>query len=149
MSSKDIIVLKELFEEKFKGLHLQMDTEFALLNERINSTNTILERVEQQTIRTNGRVTALEEKVSKVTTAETLHIVNCPNTEEIKKLKENQLEYNFIKKYPKLTIGAIAIIVILFIIGTYTTVSKINFNTKAVNTNTQAIYKNDSLLINQ
>ena len=44
---------RELIEEKFKGVYLHQEVNF-------NSIAEILARIEQQTIKTNGRVTDLE-----------------------------------------------------------------------------------------
>jgi hypothetical protein len=86
-------------EEKFKGLHIQMDTEFKLLNDSIN-------RVEAQTIKTNGRVTELEKSHS---------VINCPNTKKLDDISDDLMEYNFIRKYPKVAILVISIVVVMFL----------------------------------
>jgi hypothetical protein len=86
-------------EEKFKGIHIQMDTEFKMLNDSIN-------RVEKQTIRTNGRVTELEQAHT---------VLNCPNTKKLDDIQKDLIEYSFLKKHPK--IAALIVIAIFVMFG--------------------------------
>ena len=130
MEAKDIEILRGMIGDTVKGIHLQIDAEFRVLNERINSTNQILERVERQTTKTNDRVTTLESKVQIAANDELKHIITCPQIEIIKDFKEdsnsrfeeldnNLFEYKMLKTYPKLAIGAVAIVCVLLLIGTY------------------------------
>lgn len=79
------IAERNLIDEKFKGQASLMNAQF------LNITET-LERIEAQTIRTNGRVTALEKK-------ELLHVIECPNIIKIRTLEDNQLSEKSIKKW--------------------------------------------------
>jgi hypothetical protein len=86
-------------EEKFTGLS-------KLINARFENVDDRLERIEEQTKKTNGRVNYLEEK-------EYTHYTTCPNSVKIDSIYKELDEYRFILKYPKLFVGAIVIIVIL------------------------------------
>ena len=46
---------RELIEEKFKGVYLHQQSNFDLINQK-------LEQIHKQTLKTNGRVTAIEEQ---------------------------------------------------------------------------------------
>jgi len=115
---------KELFNEKFAGLH-------SLINARFENVEDRLERIENQTTKTNGRVTSLEEK-------ELTHIITCPNVPKIEKLNEELAEYKMIKKYPKLGIAVIAGAVLIFIATTFAGIEKAKKNFTEEN---QAIVK--------
>lgn len=95
----------ELIEEKFKGLTTLMNAHFENVDER-------LDRIEEQTKKTNGRVTELEHK-------ELTHIINCPQTAKIEKINEELTEYKMFKKYPKIGLAIIAAAVIMFLITTF------------------------------
>jgi len=76
---------RELFEEKFRGI-------ISLMNAQFDNVNDKLERIEGQTIKTNGRVTVLEHK-------EDRHTIDCPHTLKIRTLEDNQLTQKSIKKW--------------------------------------------------
>jgi hypothetical protein len=101
----------ELIEEKFKGLTSLMNAHFENVDDR-------LERIEEQTKKTNGRVTELEKK-------ELTHIQNCPQTEKIEKINEELAEYKMFKKYPKIALALIAGAVLLFLITTFESIEKV------------------------
>lgn len=65
---------KELIDEKFKGLYTLLHARFENLEEK-------LERIETQTIKTNGRVTELESK-------ERNHLTVCPNISAIASIEK-------------------------------------------------------------
>lgn len=131
---------RELIEEKFKFLHLQLDSDMTLIGKDLTF-------IKEQTTKTNNRVTHLEENVDKMDEefrAEIAwghHIVDvraleCPNvkvfaelrkdisdvkkekSKDIDSIKEGLLEYNFMKKYPKsiLIIGAFGILLVIAVI---------------------------------
>jgi TolA-binding protein len=101
----------ELIEEKFKGLTSLMNAHFENVDDR-------LERIEEQTKKTNGRVTELEHK-------ELTHTQNCPQTVKIEKINEELAEYKMFKKYPKIALALIAGAVLLFIITTFESIEKV------------------------
>lgn len=133
-------VITTALNQGFKGLQLQVTAEFEVLNERINSTNAILERVEEQTKKTNGRVNNHEDEINDLKTADATHILNCPNVKEIQKINDDLNEYRLFKKYPKIAIGILALSCIIFIGGTYVIFN--NF-TKATKTEIKTELKNE------
>jgi hypothetical protein len=102
---------KLLIDEKFHGLA-------SLINARFENVEDRLERIEGQTTKTNGRVSALEEK-------ELTHIITCPNVPKIEKINEELAEYKMFKKYPKMGLAIIAAAVIMFLITTFNSVEKV------------------------
>jgi len=97
MNAKD----QEILDLKFKSIQLQIES-FAEVHEEINrSIDSKLSQILEQTIKTNGRVTALEKWKS----------------EHELVTEKNLLEYNFIKKYPKLMLIAFVAMIILTIVN--------------------------------
>jgi hypothetical protein len=95
MSEKEITSIKELFDEKIKGIHIQLDTEFKMINER-------LEKIEAQTTKTNGRVTTIEQNNIR-------HIIECPVVSRVNKLEERANRFYFFEKYPAFTVVTIVV----------------------------------------
>ena len=88
-------------ESKFEGLTKHLNAEF------INIHNT-LDKIEEQTTKTNGRVSELETEMIK-------HPIECPSAKEIAAVKEDLIEYRMIKKYPKIFLFLIVVLVALSI----------------------------------
>jgi len=89
--------------ERFEGLAKVMRAQFINIHDKLDA-------IEEQTTKTNNRVSKLEEK-------EATHIINCPIAPKVEQLNEDLAEYRMIKKYPKIFIGIIAFSVIMFIYG--------------------------------
>lgn len=130
MATKDIELFSKLLDEKFKGIIVQMDAEFKLLNSRVNNTNDILSRVEEQTKKTNGSVAAITARVIDLEKKDIMHLITCPQTAVIAEMKEDLLkkekdlsddlqEYHLLKKYPKIGLGIVIVTCILLAIGVY------------------------------
>lgn len=122
---------RELIDEKFKSVHTKIDLQFSSIRETLNSIDT-------QVKKTNGKVLKLEDTVYNLQLSDALKSVNCPQhlarmkeiedeIEEFKTKINNDLqEYNFFKKYPKLSVSIIAGVVIMVIIGFLEFNSKLN-----------------------
>jgi len=82
-----------------------------LLNEKFAHVNEKLELIHEQTLKTNGRVNALEVRVNFLEKEEAVHVLKCPNVAKIEQVNEELMEYRMMKKYPK------AFIVMLWISG--------------------------------
>ena len=139
LTAEDLKLLGDLFdtkfedkfkvvEEKIKSVHIQMDTEFKLVHERLSNLDDRLKKVEVQTTLTNGRVTTLEKDKPE-------HLLSCPQIVKIEQLeakvdthkKENDsnlAEYNMFKKYPKIALGVIIVTCISLFMGGYIAWSK-------------------------
>lgn len=74
-----------LVNEKFEGLTKLMNAQFINMADKLDS-------IEEQTKKTSGRVTELEKK-------ELLHVIQCPQTDKIRHLEDNQLTDKAIKKW--------------------------------------------------
>jgi len=129
MAYSDRNTLKELMEEKFKGLTSLMDTKFENVNEKLDE---ICGHVQK----TNGRVTKLEEYkeytqqvISTRVIQEMLMKVDCKidtiqkeinnKLEDIQKDINKKLEdVSFFTRHPKLTLAGIIILIVLTI-GTF------------------------------
>jgi len=97
MNSKD----QEILDLKFKGIQLQIES-FADVHEEMHkSIDLKLTQILEQTLKTNGRVSDLEKWKSEHELA----------------TEKNLLEYNFVKRYPKLMLIAFVMMIILTIIN--------------------------------
>jgi len=113
---------KELINEKFKSVHAIIDLQFS----GIKST---LESIDAQVKKTNGRVTKLEDNVYNLQMNDAMQTINCPQhltrmkdiEDEVElfkaKISTELEEYNFFRKYPKIAIGTIAIVVVILLLG--------------------------------
>ena len=105
---------KELFNEKVKGIYAAIDANadvqnnhFINLNEKLDEK---LDRIEKQVTLTNSRVNHLEDK-------ELTHVIDCPITNEVTKIKEDLAEYRIAKKYPKIFITGVVVYGVLLVFG--------------------------------
>lgn len=124
---------KELINEKFKSVHTIIELQFS-------SIKNTLESIENQVKKTNGKVLKLEENVYTLQLNEATHSINCPHSKRMKDI-ENEIatfkqkmssdleEYNFFKKYPKLSVGIIAVVVIVMLAGAMEIKSKFDAST--------------------
>jgi len=121
IKSNDIDLLNQLLDSKLKNIEDKIDSNHILQSE---ISNNIL----QQTTRTNGRVTKLEDRVNKVVETENNHHISCPRIPEFKELDKkfdvlnNEVntgltEVRFIKNNPKIS-AVFFTILIVYIIGT-------------------------------
>ena len=95
-----------------KDYRLVLESEFKRVHETLNV-------IKEQTIKTNNRVSHLEDTVVDLRIKEVEHVKNCPVAPDVKQIKDDLLEYKFFKTYPKLLIGLIAVIVIVIIFNIY------------------------------
>lgn len=113
--------LKDLFEDKFKSHTAVMESQF-------NSMKTVLESINEQVKKTNGRVLKLEDTVISLQLADANHYKSCPQLTKLKeiedsvstfkqKMDKDLQEYNFFKQYPKTAIGIIVGIVLITLLG--------------------------------
>ena len=110
--------------ERFEGLNRHMNAQFETVHDR-------LERIEEQTTRTNGRVTDLEDDVGTLKERLVLHPIECSKAKDIEALKDDLIEYKFFKRHPTWTIIIIAFFVITLIISSYGTFSTVSNNLKS------------------
>jgi len=113
---------KELINEKFKSVHTKIDLQFTGIKDTLESIDT-------QVKKTNGRVLKLEDTVYNLQLSDAMKSVNCPQhlarmkeiEEEIEvfknKINSDLEEYNFFKKYPKLSMTMVAFSVIVIIVS--------------------------------
>lgn len=106
MSTQEYENLKELFEEKFKGVHIKIDSEFQVVNNRLAA-------IEEQVRKTNGRTTELEKLTNLHSIGINTQQINCPNTKKIAEMETNMQDVNFFIRHPKLFIAGMVIVVIL------------------------------------
>ena len=96
-----------------------------------------LERIEEQTTKTNGRVNELEDKLVK-------HPIECSKAKEISDMKDDLIEYKFFKRHPTWTVIIIAFFVVTLVISSYGTFSTMrdNFKNKELRSDVQEIKEN-------
>ena len=83
MTREDKEELKELLHDYIKGVIAREDAKFDIIDFKLDS-------IKEQTTRTNGRVTRLEEKESN-------HILNCPIAPKVRVLEDQQLSTRSVK----------------------------------------------------
>ena len=90
------------FEEKFSSLMSKLDSIYGEVR------------------RTNGRVNDLEKQVRILEIGEAQHVLRCPQVKRIVAMElalsdtnKNLVEYNIFKKYPKVVLGAMALILLI------------------------------------
>lgn len=114
---------RKYLEEKFNSINNSMSLQFEGICKTLSS-------IETQTKLTNGKVLKLQDDVVDLKINEKLHMGGqCPQAEtfkeikksiqEIKDEKNSDTEINFIRKYPKLSLG-IVVASCLIIIFSYT-----------------------------
>lgn len=123
-----------------KDYRIYLESEFKEIHKKLDSNETQLDRIEIQTIKTNGCLTGairdiedlksqrdkyLETRVSKEMLCDVKVVVD-ELDKEIKEVKENLIEYNFFRKYPKLTILIVGIFVVTMFISLYGTFKTVN-----------------------
>jgi hypothetical protein len=147
---------KELMNEKFKSVHTKMDLQF-------EGIRGVLESIDSQVKKTNGKVLKLEDTVYNLQLSDAMKSINCPQhltrikeiEDEIEtfksKINTDLEEYNFFKKYPKIAIGTIAILVVILLLGyaevrsvitNQNTKQKIEMNNSNINENNNKIDQN-------
>lgn len=89
------------------------------LEEHFNNINATLVRIEEQTTKTNSRVTHLEDDVEKVQMDLLTHPMNCAQAQEIRKISDDLAEYRIIKKYPKIALYIVVFFVLATIFSIY------------------------------
>lgn len=99
---------KELFDERINGLGKLINAQFVNVHDK-------LDNIEKQTIKTNNRVTHLEDEVGDLKINAIESYIKCPLKPKVEKIETNLLEYNMFKKYPKFFIVS-SIVMGLFII---------------------------------
>jgi len=116
----------ELFNVRFDSLTTLMNARFIALEDK-------LEIIHQQTLKTNGRVTLAEGKITQLEKDGITHYVECPVKAEVTDMKKDLLEYSFFKKYPKVLIGIIIVAMLSIGGGLYASYSKLNKTTESNN----------------
>lgn len=83
---------KDLIEEKLRSLHIQINAEFETAHSKLND-------IFEQTKKTNGRVTKLEDKVQVLEMNDATHALKCPQAEKIKVLEKDVQKSNNLKSF--------------------------------------------------
>ena len=78
-----------------------------------------LDTIVEQTTKTNNRVNHLDAKVLELDEGLLKHPINCSLVHTVETLKDDLIEYRFIKKHPNWTIVIVAFFVITFIASVY------------------------------
>lgn len=80
MNKLDKDEIRELFNDLLNAHSERIEGKFNLINEK-------LERIEQQTIKTNGRVNKHDEQINELQQADIKHTINCPFASDVKELQ--------------------------------------------------------------
>ena len=94
-----------------------LSTHTAEINGKFNVINEILERIEVQTTKTNGRVNKLEEKAIILELNDVKHLSECPHAARIQSLENTENRKNGVYKFLAVAFGvctALATLVIAY-----------------------------------
>lgn len=97
---------------KLTALHAELKAGIDIQANNIVEMNKKLDRILEQTTKTNGRVTNLE-------IANASHFSDCPQAKRIDDMEKGLLDYNFFQKHPKTFLVGIAIAAAIIIIAFY------------------------------
>jgi hypothetical protein len=92
------------------------------MNAQFETVHDKLQSIEEQTIKTNSRVNRLEDKVASIDKALLEHPIKCEKGPKIDEIKADLEDYRVFKKYPKLFVLAIAVMVIGLLLSFYSAV---------------------------
>lgn len=92
MTTEERAEVRQMLTDILSGHHEE-------LKGRLNVIQANLVRVETQTTKTNGRVTAIEDKIEILEKEEIKHTVNCPNVVRIKSLEDAEISRKAIVKF--------------------------------------------------
>jgi hypothetical protein len=88
--------------------------------EKFSSVMSKLDSIHGEVKRTNGRVTDLEKQVRALELEEAKHEIRCPQVKRIVAVEQalsdtnkNLIEYNLFKKYPKVVLGSLALLLLI------------------------------------
>lgn len=87
--------IKELLDNHLVSLMAQHNVKYQIIDFKLDA-------IKEQTTKTNGRVSKLEER-------EQIHVMNCPMISRVRNLEDNQLTEKAIKKWVIRTISLMAI----------------------------------------
>ena len=108
---------EKLFNEKIKGLYTRITANAEIQNEVNKKILDQLNRIESQTVKTNGSVARANLEIEELKRSDIKHLLNCPVKYQVEVIQKELTEYNFIRKYPKLIFGGIFFIFVLSISG--------------------------------
>jgi hypothetical protein len=96
-----------------------LNSKLETVDAKFDTIHEILIRIEAQTTKTNGRVTALETKVTTMSEASIQHVLNCPVKKDVENMQDDLEEYRMFKKYPKIALGIVLVSCLFLFIATY------------------------------
>lgn len=110
MNTVDTDVMRQLLTDVLATHTAQIDGKFELIKQELG-------QIKEQTTKTNGRVTRLEEKTEVLKINDIEHVTHCPHASRIQSLENSELSKKSIYKFigvAAAAIAAIASIVIAF-----------------------------------
>ena len=135
-------LVRELLETKISGLEEKMDIQNRNVME-------MLSIIREQTTKTNGRVTKVEDDIKNLTSIENKHVVNCPRISDIEKINtklekmdEDALIVKIFNKYPKQLLTLVVALVIIALSTIGYTVYQVHTTIKEIQVENAALQKN-------
>lgn len=110
---------RRYLEERFAGME-------KIIAERLDNMHDTLIDIKAQTTKTNGRVSDIEDDITKLDKDFATHPINCSSAKEVREIKQDLEEYRVMKKYPKVALLVIAFFVLTTIISIYQAVKASN-----------------------
>lgn len=97
MNAADRAEMRQMLTDVLSGHTEEMKGRFNVLHAN-------LVRIEEQTTKTNGRVTMLEKQMNQLELDESQHVMKCPNASRIKAMEDNEISRKAIMKF--IVVGA-------------------------------------------
>ena len=103
---------KALLVEQFKVLHVKIDSEFEIVNNRLKT-------IEEQVTKTNSRVTHNEKDIIDLKLEDKNHVIRCPVAPKLEDFKDEIRkdfeDINFFIRHPKLGVALLTAFIFIFI----------------------------------
>ena len=110
MNHEDRNEVRDMLTDVLSGHIERIEGQYRVIQQQLSS-------IEVQTLKTNGRVSVLENKVDEVEKDLLTHPIKCTQVKEIAEIKKDLEEYRFFKKYPKVFIGIIIVCAVIAWMG--------------------------------
>lgn len=117
MESKDNKDFRDLIDEKFSNIQRQLDLQFGAMHKTLGS-------IEEQTKKTNGRISDAEKKLQALELSEATHSIRCPKAKDFEHMEKSIADLkndvdtklqdiSFFVRNPKLALAIIVVAVIV------------------------------------
>ena len=100
MTTEERQEVKEMLHDILAGHSAKIESTYSIIDVKLNN-------IQEQTSKTNGRVTKLEDAVKTLQINDNNHIINCPQAPKLQKLQQ---DVDSVKNVKNFLIGSVAFI---------------------------------------